>query len=465
MFFSFQFTCSFSCASISFSPFFTSITDIDTKKYTNCKDFSVWNEPSSEFEEKDLSPFWVGTSTEYEAMYYAVYKEIKITRGYVDTTKVRVGAAIGANDFSKEFLTRVKARPSSENANIDFVDVHMYPEIPSAILWKLYAKPAAKGYSIETLLEETGFSKTLPILIGEWSRQIPWYSMDIPGAAFVASSLNHLNNMHATNGNHNVECAFLYAVQKLCNGQETDCPDLNSATIMNWWGRMSKTNTIKLVTTGGHLPSKTSNDANGDELTVLAGINGDELYVLISHYEGVNAQTKPNVGECFDAKISLSNIPYEKWSWTHYANVINTKLTAVHWGCGAGALKEISVQQHENSFSAIVIKKWTSSNACTLENSKESDTYPASTLTVEQKKLVVAAQCGSTANDSVGLPVFLYHHWIYVVLALYLINGYQNIGWIIFSVFVYCFVVDEIIGWHFTGMEVVGVGVVYMLCK
>jgi hypothetical protein len=129
-----------------FLPFSSIITDIDTKKYTNVKDFSVWNEPSSEFEEKDLSPFWVGTSTEYEAMYYAVYKEIKITRGYSDTTKVRVGAAIGANDFSKEFLTRVKARPSSDLANIDFVDVHMYPEIPSAILWKLYAKPAAKGY-------------------------------------------------------------------------------------------------------------------------------------------------------------------------------------------------------------------------------------------------------------------------------------------------------------------------------
>ena len=364
------------------------------------RDFSVWNEPSSPFEDHEVSPFYVGTSADYEEMYYAVFKEIKHTRSATLGAKVRIGAALGLDDFSTAFLAKLKTRPAAY-AGMDFIDFHAYPASPSTLEYQIWGKGAG---SMEGQLTAAGWPKDTPILIGEWSRTIPLYAVDGPGTAFVASGLAHLNAMAPGNGAHAVERGFLYASQKIWDGAQSGAPDLNAATAMNWWARLAggagagaggaPPTMAMLQTTGSALPATKHDTVDFVVVaSTAAGGGGDEVLLMASHYDtqGLPKGQKPSAMACFPLELSVDNVPWAKWSWTQYSNVLPNKLVATAAGCGDSTTTQLALQMHGNAFVGVRIADATST-ACT--GLPESDAYPAATLTPAEMAEAATRRCG-----------------------------------------------------------------------
>ena len=68
------------------------------KKGYPVRNFSVWNEPSSPFENDHVSPFYRGTAAQYAELHIAVYTEIK---SKPCGAAVRIGPALGLDAFSR----------------------------------------------------------------------------------------------------------------------------------------------------------------------------------------------------------------------------------------------------------------------------------------------------------------------------------------------------------------------------
>ena len=84
-------------------------------------------------------------------------------------------------------------------------------------------------------LVAAGFPRSTPILLGEWSRFIPAYAMDAPGAAFLACCLVGLNSLHPANSPHFVEDSFVFAAGKLWDGKAPNAPNLHAGVLWQTW--------------------------------------------------------------------------------------------------------------------------------------------------------------------------------------------------------------------------------------
>jgi hypothetical protein len=314
------------------------------------RDFSVWNEPSNP---GSSSPFYCRGPYEYASMYNAVWRRAKAEFG----ASIAIGAAVGLDDFTRTALSAIVGNGSSAN----FVDIHIYPSTPSAIPYRIHAKPQ-RG-NLEDMLEDSGLSRTTRVQVGEWSRSIGLdYATDGPGAAFIGCGLVYLDGMTPANsgGAHAVADAFLYAAGKVWEGGQPGSPDMNAATVLNWWGgRMA--GGLHLATSGARMPSAAH--PNSDDLAVAAAArggdaNGDatsEVNALIAHYmiEPSTPNVKPPTLACFDLSIDLQHVPWTRWSWTQYANVAPGALAAVAWGNGTGTSASLALQMHGNSYSTL----------------------------------------------------------------------------------------------------------------
>ena len=79
------------------------------------------------------------------------------------------------------------------------------------------------------------FPRSTPVLLGEWSRFIPAYAMDGPGAAFLACCLMSLNGMHPSNGPHFVEDSFVFAAGKIWKGFTEGAPNEHAGVLWEVW--------------------------------------------------------------------------------------------------------------------------------------------------------------------------------------------------------------------------------------
>ena len=170
------------------------------------RDFTVWNEPSSTIELGGDCPFWTGSARQYAELYAAVYRAIMPEFG----AAVRIGAAVngalsqeqcpplGASVFDHCFDWHILTNISVLGVPLDFAEFHWYGRKPALLPQILVAEGArALGkLSLEGSLVAAGFPRSTPILLGEWSRFIPVYAMDAPGAAFLACCLVGLNRLH-----------------------------------------------------------------------------------------------------------------------------------------------------------------------------------------------------------------------------------------------------------------------------
>ena len=333
-------------------------------------DFSVWNEPTnSEYLDnekseiktidaaagKDSSPFYCKSPVEYGQMYGAIWKRNKQLYG----NKINIGIATDRGDYSKVIYQYLQ----KNKLNFDFIDTHIYSETPSLLPWNIhkFQKKGGGGDSLEDTIASYGFPSNSRIQIGEWSRTIPMYAQDIPGAAYVACGFIYLNEMtfRNSNGMHNVANPYLYSIQKIWDGSANDpnkAPDLNAATALNWWRRM--VGGVHLTTSGGRKPYPMGDDKTvKDEVCTLAAEKKEnkEILVLLSHYQSIGKNKKPEVGACFQMTVELKNIPYKTWSWTQYENIVETVLPVVNYGHGSGSSETLQLEMHGNSFSTLVI--------------------------------------------------------------------------------------------------------------
>ena len=231
--------------------------------------------------------------------------------------------------------------------DLDWVDLHMYPTVPSNIPWQTVAKPARLGGSLVSKLKEHGYAETTPIVVGEWSRSIGLnYAIDAPGAAFIACGLIYMNDMTMHNSRNsggnggtttNVEQAFLFSASKVWDGgykeaTTTNAPDLNAATVLNWWNRMVKLgpSAVRIDNLSG---ARYKTEGHTDEIcAVAAGTHGDanggtngEVLMMISHYEESQSgimNDKVPVLDCFSIDVVLADVPWDEWEWTQYANEV-----------------------------------------------------------------------------------------------------------------------------------------------
>ena len=67
-------------------------------------------------------------------MYAAVYRAIKPVFGGA----VRIAVSGGNSNFTRDVLTELRGEPGVE---VDMLDVHIYPDQPSAIPWRIYVRP------------------------------------------------------------------------------------------------------------------------------------------------------------------------------------------------------------------------------------------------------------------------------------------------------------------------------------
>ena len=296
------------------------------------------------------------------AMYAAVYRAIKPAFG----AEVRIAVSGGNSNFTRDVLTALRGE---SGVGVDMLDVHIYPDQPSAIPWRIYGRP---DLSVESMLEETGWDRGTPIQLGEWSRSIGLnYAFDGPGAAFVACGLAHINALGATNSEHNVELSYLFAASKIWDGTRPESPDINAATVFNWWHQMSAPTGTgaaagpprMLATTGTDFTSQSAR-TTGAELTVVAADRtvdtggGGEVLVLVSQYtKGPTDVTPPSTLACFDLAVTVSNVPWDRWTWTQYANEAGAALAAVAWGCGTGPNATLALQMHGNSYTGISVAR------------------------------------------------------------------------------------------------------------
>ncbi|QDZ25513.1 hypothetical protein HOP50_17g80550 [Chloropicon primus] len=326
-------------------------------RYLNVKgypvrDFSVWNEPSGGIEHSDYA-FYCKGPDDYAAMYIAVWNKAKAKFG----NRIRIGAALGLDDFSRTVVAQLKA----SNVGMDFVDHHSYPNTPSAIPYQVHVKPG--GYNMEDIMAEGGFSKTTPIILGEWSRSIGLnYALDGPGASFIAASLIYIDDMglQRSGGVHNVEQAYLFSSQKVWDGLKPDAPDLNAATVLNWWRDM--VGRPAMPSTGGRMPTATTND----ELAVLMagpkaeGKDSNDALALIAHYEADKqkpSRVLPTTGLPFDLQVNLEGIPWQDFKWTQYAKAPKAaSLVEVASGKGKGPKVTLGLKMNRNSFSTLRVE-------------------------------------------------------------------------------------------------------------
>jgi hypothetical protein len=210
---------------------------------------------------------------------------------------------------------------------------------------KIYAGPS--GSTLEGMLEDTGWPKDTPLLIGEWSRSIGQdYAQDVPGAAFLACGLVHLNDMgkHNSRGLHNIEQAFVYASSKVWAGEGGACADLNAAMLWNVWSKMAVGELLepKVASTPHMLdvvlqlaePTPQS-QAPTDELCALAGRTAEgttnaapAINVLLGHYRGTSGTSNPSILSPFALTVDIISLPWGsagRWAWEHYVNEVSSE--------------------------------------------------------------------------------------------------------------------------------------------
>ena len=352
---------------------FANVTAAIIHRYTVVKgyaqrDFSVWNEPTNKLYHRDddndatatdgdddaPTPFYCRSPGTYASMYAAIWSRVKPMFG----DRVNIGVSLDRSNYSKAVVKYLSGNGSS----FDFIDTHFYYNTPSKMPWSVHKTTASGtgGVSLETMLHDAGFDSKTRLQIGEWSRQIPWYAQDIPGAAYVACGLAYLNEMTLSNsgGEHNVGSAHIFSVQKVWDGHANNASnvtDLNAATIFNWWARM--VGATHLATTGARQPYPMGTDpTNLDEMCVLAARHGnDEILAVFSHYYAPSKTIRPTIGPCFALTVEVSGITWPEWTWTQYSNDQMGVLPAVAHGNSSGASASLALCARSNSFSTLRI--------------------------------------------------------------------------------------------------------------
>ena len=284
-----------------------------------------------------------------------------------------------------------------------------------------------------TLLLTAGFNPKTRLQIGEWSRSIGLdYAQDGPGAAYVTCGLGYLDAMAPANsgGAHAVGSAMLYSVQKVWDGTANDptsSPDLNAATVFNWWARMVGAQHVSTagsrqpypigpdpsskdelcVFAARHQPGRGGTRLPGDAAGERSGGATDEVLAIIAHYQAVDTTTKPKTGPCFDLTVQLRGVPYARWTWTQYANDVDKKLPAVAWGHGSGPTASLALQMHGNSYSTLAIAPSTglggARHRSELPEGARSDGYPLGVRYDAATRRAVAQQACAPAPPGPGL--------------------------------------------------------------
>jgi hypothetical protein len=333
------------------------------------RDFSVWNEPDGA--NNTAYSFWCKGPDEYADLYAAVYLAVK---GDPEVgSRVRVGVALGSGGaFSYQVLRNLHARsarcrrhgagptngtqqargatkPAAANGTvarvgIDFVDHHFYVPQPYLMVKETHAGP--NGSTLEGMLADTGWPKDTPLVIGEWSRSIGQdYAQDVPGAAFLACGLVHLNGMgkHNSRGLHNIEQVFVYAAGKVWAGEGGACTDLNAAMLWNVWSKMAVGELLepKVASTPRMLDvvlklakPPPQSQAPTDELCALAGTAeattkaAPAINVLLGHYRGTSGTSSPSILSPFALTVDITSLPWGstgRWTWEHYVNEVSSE--------------------------------------------------------------------------------------------------------------------------------------------
>ena len=320
---------------------------IEEKKYP-IRDWGVWNEPDGGYEDEDLSPFFQGTPADYAGIYTATYRAAKARFA----SRVRVGLALGNNEFSTLVLKDLQ----QENVGVDFVDVHVYADDPAALPYRVWAKDSG---GVEGMLVAHGFAATTPITLGEWSRSIPRYATDGPGAAFLACGLIHMNAMTATNsgGKHNVERGFVYSASKVWDGLSPT--DHNAAVVWNTWGDLVNKNSAMVEVAGTKLDGHLQAVAGMSDPRRVLDPAEHSVVVVYAHYEqsmsrgrGEKEKTLPRRA----VKVEINNLPWANWTWTQADNTAPAELVPAAAGTGGGPSGFLTLMVHGNSFGTLVIR-------------------------------------------------------------------------------------------------------------
>lgn len=326
------------------------------------------------YEDGDVSPFFRGTAEDYTEIYSQTYIAVKKKFGN-DTAQVRLGLAMGANEFSSEVLQRLEVKRQEaqvQNSNnnqdqvaldIDFIDVHVYSDVPNTLPYRVYGKPmTATAGNYEGMLARYGFLSSTPISFGEWSRSIPRYATDGPGAAFLACGLMYMNQMTKgnSNGAHNVEGGFVYSAQKVWDG--VTGLDLNAAVVWNMWGGMVADTPVMLETTG--------DVGIQDQLCAVAGMSiatqgaastahdGSSVVVFYGHYKQSMQKGKGEKETTLPKSVvtvELKNIPWSTWTWSQQDNTEPAMLVEAAAGSGAGSDATLTLMVHGNSLGKLVL--------------------------------------------------------------------------------------------------------------
>jgi hypothetical protein len=313
------------------------------------RDFSIWNEPAVSPRISPTSPFWRGTAAQYACLYSASYSTIKTA--FAD--EVRVGPCLGLGQFDRDVLGNLTGNCASK---IDFVDMHLYKRRP----WDFgTCIPLA-----EQQLVSAGFSATTPLLIGEWSRQIPLYAQDIPGAAFVASALTTFNAVHPSNSNHAVERVFLFAAPFLWSGLPPYAAG-DAGVVWNVWEYMSRVTPVMVYSNF----SDSQPPADCCRFSVLAGKSGkpngastttEEVTLLVTYYNTTDGSHKaPEQGHARWPVVLRAQLPWNggAFSWEHKTQDKGASLRVVDTGEGTGNLAAIATTLKTNTYSVIRISK------------------------------------------------------------------------------------------------------------
>ena len=326
------------------------LTGWDSGYRLGIRDFTVWNEPSSTLNLDSTCcccPFWVGTARQYAQLYSATYRAIKPVFG----DSVRIGAAVnsalsqhdchhnGRKGTDHCFDWNILGNISQLAVPIDFVEFHWYGKQPVQLTWNLIGRGAGAppntggALSLEDSLVAADFPRSTPVLLGEWSRFIPAYAMDGPGAAFLACCLMSLNGMHPSNGPHFVEDSFVFAAGKIWKGFTEGAPNEHAGVLWEVWQDLHA-KTPRLLNTSLILGQPWSVSSDNDaaawlgpssccEFHAVSGSNGvDAVTLLLASYNSTTepGDRVPSVGATHTVAIRVDRLPWSgETHWQQYA--------------------------------------------------------------------------------------------------------------------------------------------------
>ena len=338
------------------------------------RDWTVWNEPSSTVEISVCCPFWTGTAAEYASLYAKTRSAIRAEFG-----AVRVGAAVNSalarscapGHGHQCFDWHILGNISALGEPIDFVEFHFYGRSPQQFAWNIWQRPGE--LSLEGSLLEAGFPRKTPILLGEWSRFIPAYAMDAPGAAFLGCCLASFNSMHPANSAHALEDAFVFAAGKVWDGKTAGAPNLNAGVLWQAWDELVKGTPHLLQSTvtlagpdWGHaaVASADGGRANSGccELHVVAASDGKAaVSVFVANYNTTvgGGGRVPSIGAPHELLLRVANLPCARVAWkqlTQQQDGRQPVLAVAAQGSAAGPHFQQAVTVRGNAFSVVRIE-------------------------------------------------------------------------------------------------------------